>query len=86
MQFKRNPQKHAAAGRAWGFVGFQICACICQSNQVIHRNFQYDVGPATQISGCQEPLETDSSRTKNILSRCMNPSLIFHGAKPFDPC
>ena len=38
----------------------------------------HTVGSTTQISGCQDPLETDSSRTKNILSRCMNPSPIFH--------
>ena len=31
----------------------------------------------TQTSGCQDPLETESSRTKNILSRCMNPSPVL---------
>jgi len=38
----------------------------------------YIVGSITQISGCQEPFETESSRTKNIFSRRMNPSPIFH--------
>ena len=38
----------------------------------------YIVGSITQISGCQDPFETESSRTKNIFSRRMNPSPIFH--------
>jgi len=32
----------------------------------------------THISGCHDPFETESSRTKNIFSRRMNPSPIFH--------
>ena len=31
----------------------------------------------TQISGWNEPLETDTKRTKKRFSRCMNPSPIF---------
>ena len=46
----------------------------------------YIVGSKTKISGCQDPLETDSSRTRNIFSRRMNPSPIFHGVDPHDPC
>ena len=33
---------------------------------------------ATQISGWKEPFETDTKRTKNILSICMNPRPTFH--------
>ena len=43
------------------------------------------VGSTTQISGCQDPLDTDSSRAKNMLSNCMSPSPIFHGADPYGP-
>ena len=35
-------------------------------------------GSATQISGWKDPLETESRRTKNILSRCMNSSPVLH--------
>jgi len=38
----------------------------------------YIVGSMIQISGWKDPFETDSSLTKNIWSRRMNPSPIFH--------
>lgn len=38
----------------------------------------YIVGSRTQTSGWNEPFETDSRRTRNMLSRCMNPSPISH--------
>ena len=38
----------------------------------------YTAGSTTQISGCHDPFETESSLTKNIFSRRMNPSPIFH--------
>jgi len=42
------------------------------------------VGSITQISGCQDLFDTESNRAKNILSRGINPSPIFHflGADP----
>jgi len=45
---------------------------------VVTRMEVYIVGSMTQISGCQDPFETESSRTRNIFSRRMNPSPIFH--------
>ena len=84
----RNPTKPAAVGGVRPFVGFQSCIISVwehdgtnlRTTVLVLIGFAevHTAGSITQISGCHDPFETESSRTKNIFSRRMNPSPIFH--------
>jgi len=54
--------------------------CIRSSSMVPGRDCgrEPDAGSMTQISGCRVPSRLESGRIKNIFSRCMKPSPIFH--------
>ena len=82
-----NPQNHAACWTCISLLGSQKCIRVFLGNARSNEYNEvriwsvtgfYIVGSTTHSSAWIEPRDTDSSRTINILSRCMKPSPISH--------